>query len=77
MCPFATSLPAWRRASPLRADVIEQAAQPTRHLRTLVTVALEEGRGKQLVTLTAQCRESKHAELSQMLAKVIDSYKPS
>jgi len=57
--------------------VIEQAAQPTRHLRTLVTVALEEGRGKQLVTLTAQCRESKHAELSQMLAKVIDSYKPS
>ena len=55
--------------------VIEQRGNPTRHLRTLVTVALEVGRGKRLVTLTAQCDEAKHQQLAPVLNKVIDSFK--
>ena len=59
------------------ADIIDQLDNPSRHLRTLVSVALEAGRGKRLVTLTAQSAESKHPELSQVYKSVIDSYKPS
>lgn len=60
--------------------LIEQtlpSQQPTRHLRTLFTIGLEEGRGKRLVSLTAQCTESKYPELSGIFKQIIDSYKSS
>ncbi|EOD38407.1 hypothetical protein EMIHUDRAFT_251808 [Emiliania huxleyi CCMP1516] len=48
-----------------------------RHLRTLFAVQTEEGRGRRLVTLTAQCYESKYAELKPMFQKVLESYSTS
>eukprot|EP00316_Scyphosphaera_apsteinii_P013696 CAMPEP_0119299318 /NCGR_PEP_ID=MMETSP1333-20130426/1400_1 /TAXON_ID=418940 /ORGANISM="Scyphosphaera apsteinii, Strain RCC1455" /LENGTH=221 /DNA_ID=CAMNT_0007300699 /DNA_START=83 /DNA_END=748 /DNA_ORIENTATION=- len=55
--------------------IIQQSGQPTRHLRTLFTIQVEEGRGKNLVTLTAQCKESRFAELSNTMRSVIESFK--
>jgi hypothetical protein len=65
------------RGSYIYDYVIEQRGNPTRHLRTAVTVALEEGRGKRLVTLTAQCDEARHAQLAPMLKGIIESFKPA
>lgn len=56
---------------------IEQTGQKPRHLRTLFAVQTEEGRGRRLVTLTAQCYESKYAELKPLFEKVLESYSTS
>ena len=53
---------------------IQQTGQTPRHLRTLFAVQTEEGRGLRLVTLTAQCYESKYAELKPLYQKVLESY---
>ena len=56
---------------------IEQTGKTPRHLRTLFAVQTEEGRGRRLVTLTAQCYESKYAELKPLFQKVLESYSTS
>ncbi|EOD22731.1 hypothetical protein EMIHUDRAFT_95376 [Emiliania huxleyi CCMP1516] len=56
---------------------IQQTGKAPRHLRTLFAVQTEEGRGRRLVTLTAQCYESKYAELKPMFQKVLESYSTS
>ena len=43
----------------------------------MMTIQTEEGRGARLVTLTAQCLESKHGELASTLKDVVNSYKPA
>jgi len=54
---------------------IEQLGQPMRHLRTLFYVQTEEGRGLRLVTLTAQCYESRYPALKGAYEKVLASFK--
>merc|ERR1712028_238800 len=56
---------------------IEQKGQPKRHLRTLFAVQTEEGRGLRLITLTAQCYETRYADLAPTFKKVLASYKSS
>ena len=56
---------------------ITQKGQPNRHLRTLFAVQTEEGRGLRLVTLTAQCYESRYTDLAPTFKKVLASYKSS
>lgn len=46
-----------------------------RHLRTVFSVQLEEGRGKNIVTLTTQCLEPRYAEVGPAMSKIIDSFK--
>lgn len=53
---------------------IEQLGQPTRRLRTLFSVLLEEGRGKILFTLTGQAATTRFAELRPTFDAVVDSY---
>eukprot|EP00308_Calcidiscus_leptoporus_P012836 CAMPEP_0119357302 /NCGR_PEP_ID=MMETSP1334-20130426/5718_1 /TAXON_ID=127549 /ORGANISM="Calcidiscus leptoporus, Strain RCC1130" /LENGTH=226 /DNA_ID=CAMNT_0007371511 /DNA_START=25 /DNA_END=705 /DNA_ORIENTATION=- len=54
---------------------IEQVGQPIRRLRTLFSVQTEVGRGKNLVTLTAQCKQARYEELAPTLRAVIESFK--
>lgn len=56
---------------------VKQSGQPTRHLLSLLAIKLEEGRGKSLVTLTAQCVESQHAALSKQFSAIVESWKPA
>ena len=56
---------------------IQQTGQKPRHLRTLFAVQTEEGRGLRLVTLTAQCYESRYEALKPTFAKVLESYSSS
>ena len=54
---------------------IEQAGT-TRHLRTVYALVSKEGTTTQkLVTLTAQCLESRYDEVKPVLKAVTDSYK--
>ena len=55
--------------------IIRQSGQPSRHLLTLFTIKLEAGRGKQLVTLTAQCTEDRHQDLASTFESIIASWK--
>eukprot|EP00967_Tisochrysis_lutea_P080505 scaffold110603_cov34-Tisochrysis_lutea.AAC.9 len=52
---------------------IQQQGQPMRRLRTQMLLQTEEGRGKAIVTLTAQCTEGRVGELSPTLTAIIDS----
>jgi hypothetical protein len=52
---------------------IQQQGQPSRRLRTLMLIQTEEGRGKNIVTLTAQCKEARAADLAPTLKAVVDS----
>lgn len=52
---------------------IQQQGQPSRRLRTVMLVQTEEGRGKAIVTLTAQCKEKRAADLAPTLKAVVDS----
>jgi hypothetical protein len=54
---------------------IATSGQPTRHLRTVFSIQTEEGRGKALITLTAQCLQSKHTAAQETLKAVCDSFK--
>ena len=65
------------RGSYLYTYEIEQLGQPTRRLRTLFSVLLEEGRGKTLFTLTGQCASARFAELKPTFDGVLDSYATS
>jgi len=53
---------------------IATAEQPTRHLRTVFAIQAEDGRGKTLVTLTAQCLQSRHSQVQSTLKSVCDSF---
>ena len=63
------------RGSYIYDYTIRQTGQPTRHLLSLFTVKLEAGRGKELVTLTAQCEEGRHKDLAATFDQVITSWK--
>lgn len=56
---------------------IVQTGQTPRRLRTLFAVQTQEGRGTRLVTLTAQCYESRYADLKPTFKKVLESYSSS
>lgn len=55
--------------------VITQKYQPERHLRTVFSVETEEGRGKWLVTMTAQCLQSDYAAAKPLLEAIVKSFK--
>ena len=54
--------------------IIEQKGGPKRHLRSLFTIKAD-GASSIIISLTAQCLESRHAALAPTFKAVIDSFK--